>query len=239
MSRAHPQTRKGYLLVAHLAFTKGTQERGFSESFDLSFIRHSYLDMIVQPIKLRKTKVKYILGVSISVKSYDDHADSELLRGLPSSLIDIPPVHAHEGSDHEGEFSEIVVPDIFPPGSILLFETQMEGIDAHLDTFLRQGADEAFADLNLVELNVVLHRSEGEELDATDGAIGAYDVPGMGKLVYCGLEGWMHSLRHIMKYNDLGHPVCENLRAGTWAFDYVHSRLLKYVDVRSILCSQR
>jgi glycogen debranching enzyme len=144
-------------------------------------------------------------------------------------VIDIAPVIPHEGSDHEGPFSEISVPDVFPPGSILLFETQMEGIDPNLDTFLRQAADDAFADLDLVDLNVVLHRAEGEELDATGGAIGSYDIPGMGKMVYCGLEGWMHPLRHIMRFNDLGHPLCGNLRAGTWAFDYIHGRLLKCV----------
>lgn len=39
----------------------------------------------------------------------------------------------------------------------------------------------------------------------------------------------MHPLRRIMMYNDLGHALCENLRQGTWAFDYVHGRLLRYL----------
>jgi glycogen debranching enzyme len=37
----------------------------------------------------------------------------------------------------------------------------------------------------------------------------------------------MHSLKHIMRYNDLGHPLCAHLRDGSWALDYVHSRLFR------------
>lgn len=127
----------------------------------------------------------------------------------------------------EGPFGEVVVPSYFPPGSIMVFETQLQGLDSSLDTFCTQEADEAFDDLDLVALNVVLHRAEGEERDATSGQIGAYAIPNMGNLTYCGLEGWMHPLRHIMRYNDLGHPLCGHLREGTWAMDYVWSRLEK------------
>lgn len=181
----------------------------------------------VKPIQLRRTKAKFILGTALNISSYDIDTDPNILRGLPSSLINISPVTPNETSDHEGLYSEIVVPEFFPPGSVMLFETQLQGIEPELDAFCGSGADEAFSDLDLVDLNVLLYRAEGEELDATTGDIGAYNVPGMGKLTYCGLEGWMYPLRHIMRHNDLGHPLCGNLREGTWAFDYVHSRLLK------------
>jgi hypothetical protein len=36
-----------------------------------------------------------------------------------------------------------------------------------LDATIQAGADEAFAELDLVDLNVVLHRADGEEKDAT------------------------------------------------------------------------
>lgn len=139
----------------------------------------------------------------------------------------MPTVVPPQGLDGEGPFSEIVVPESFPPGSIMLFETQMVELDTDLDTFCASGAQEAFGELDLVDLNVVLHRAEGEERDATKGEIGAYDIPGSGKLVYCGLEGWMHPLRHIMRYNDMGHPLCGHLRDGAWALDYIQSRLAK------------
>lgn len=139
--------------------------------------------------------------------------------------MELQEVVVSQGQDSEGQFTEITVPKAFPPGSIMVFRTQLQDYDASLDTFCTSGAQEAFADLDLVDLNVILHRAEGEERDATDGVYGVYEVPGLGKNVYCGLEGWMHPLRHIMRYNDLGHPLCGHLREGSWALDYVHQRL--------------
>ena len=180
---------------------------------------------IVNPIQLRRTRAKYILGAKVEITAYDPPKDKDLLKGLPSKLVDIPPIEIYKKNDDYGPYSEIVVPDIFPPGSVMVFETQIEDFDAELEQFCTVGAYEALKDVNLVDLNVILHRSDVEERDATDGVYGAYDVPGSGKLVYCGLEGWMNALRHVMRYNDLGHPVCGHLREGTWAFDYVHQRL--------------
>ncbi|EMD39051.1 glycoside hydrolase family 13 protein [Gelatoporia subvermispora B] len=208
MHRVQPTTQKGYLLVAHTAFSKGSKDRGY-----------------IDPIKLRGTKAKFIYGAHIAISSYDIRDDPNLLRGLPGKLVDMPTVVVPQGLDSEGPYAEIVVPEYFPPGSIMVFETHLQTLDPTLEKFCASGADDAFGDLNLVDLNVVLHRANGEERDATDGRIGTYDIPGLGNLTYCGLEGWMHPLRHIMRYNDLGHPLCAHLREGTWAFDYVHSRL--------------
>lgn len=146
---------------------------------------------------------------------------------MDAKLVEMAPLVVPQGLDDEGPYGEVIVPEYFPPGSVMLFETQLQGIDATLDTFCSAGADKAFDDLDLVDLNVVLYRAEGEERDATGGEVGAYGVPGNGPLVYCGLEGFMHPLRHIMRYNDLGHPLCGHLRDGSWALDYVVSRLEK------------
>lgn len=204
----------------------------------------------VSPIKLRRQKLTYITGASLSIPSYELVKDPELLRGLPSELVPIPAGAAHEGEDSEGPYSEIIVPDSFPPGSMMVFATSMSGLDPKLDSLCSSGASEAFADLDLVDLNVLVHRADGEERDATGtfrfskllgmtepcllislsftgGSIGVYNVPNLGPLVYCGLEGFMHPLRHVTKRNDLGHPLCGHLREGTWAMDYIHDRLEK------------
>ncbi|KAF6752983.1 glycogen debranching enzyme [Ephemerocybe angulata] len=213
LHRVQPKSLKGYLVVAHTAFQKGSKDRGH-----------------ITPIQLRKTRAKYILGASIEIPSYEIPKDEKVLRGLASKLVDIPPVNIQRKSDDAGAYSEIVVPDYFPPGSIMVFETQIEDFDADLEDFCKNGAYEAMKDLSLVDLNVVLHRADVEERDATANVYGAYDVPGSGKLVYCGLEGWMHPLRHVMRYNDLGHPLCAHLREGSWALDYVHQRLSSQVE---------
>ncbi|VDC00989.1 unnamed protein product [Peniophora sp. CBMAI 1063] len=213
MHRVQPSTQKGYLLVAHTAFagSRGNKDRGF-----------------IEPIRLRGTKAEFIYAVSLESAGQGEEKP-DTLTGLPYKLKPLDAVQAKQGSDEEGSYSDIVVPGYFPPGAIMLFETQLQGIDASLDSFCTSGAESAFKNLDLVDLNVVLYRAEGEERDATDGKIGAYDVPGLGKLTYCGLEGWMHPLRHITRENDLGHPLCGHLRNGAWALEYAHMRLAAQV----------
>ena len=212
-------------MVAHTAFHKGSKDRGHSEAYLILLMARADNLSSVDPIKLRRTKAKFIMGASIDISSYDIPQDAKVLKGLPAKLVEMAPVIVPQGLDHEGPYAEIVVPEHFPPGSIMVFETQLQQHDAELDSFCSSGAQDAFADLDLVDLNVILHRADVEERDATGGVFGAYDVPGLGKMTYCGLEGWMHPLRHIMRYNDLGHPLCGHLREGSWALDYVHQRL--------------
>jgi glycogen debranching enzyme len=200
----------------------------------VSYSSNSYLTFTdtfsVDPIKLRRTRAKFILGAKIEISSYETNTDANLLKGLPAKLVELRPVDVYNHTDHEGPYSEIMRPGDFPPGSVMVFETQIEDFDADLEEACKVGAYEALKDVNLVDLNVILHRADVEERDATGGSIGAYDVPNHGKMVYCGLEGWMHPLRHIMKHNDLGHPLCAHLREGSWAFDYLHQRLTSYVS---------
>lgn len=103
----------------------------------------------------------------MEISSYDDCKDPKLIKGLESTLSLLPAVEARDGSDGDGPYQEIAIPSHFPPGSVMLFSTQLEGLDPRMDDLCKQGADEAFAGLNLVDLNVVLHRCEDEERDAT------------------------------------------------------------------------
>lgn len=65
-------------------------------------------------------------------------------------------------------------------------------------------------------LNKVLYRCDQEERDETGNKFGVYDVPGYGPLVYAGLQGVISVLADIRLNNDLGHPLCDNLRNGDW-----------------------
>lgn len=181
----------------------------------------------VNSVELLHTSARFVYGASIEFSSYEEPYDSDIIRGLPGTLVEMPEVVVPQISHSTGPLCRITVPDYFPPGSILIFEVEVQNLDDELVTFCTSDADKVFGDLGLVDLNVVLYRADGEERDATMGEIGVYQVPDLGKLMYCGLEGWMHPLRHIMRYNDLGHPLCENLRKGLWALDYIHARLEK------------
>jgi glycogen debranching enzyme len=218
MHRVNPITHEGYLLVAHTAFDKGASGRGY-----------------IAPFKLSHQDVKYIFGATLEIHLDQFKESTEEFQGIPSTLRELAGPTVNTGNDQDGPYSEVVIPDDFEPGSIMLFSTSMRGgIDAELDKSIIAGADKAFSELDRVDLNVVLHRAEGEERDVTGGTDGTYTIPGHGELVYCGLEGWMGPLRGVMMHNDLGHPLCGHLRAGTWAMDYISGRLTRYVSLRCL-----
>nr|XP_033506767.1 amylo-alpha-1, 6-glucosidase, 4-alpha-glucanotransferase a isoform X1 [Epinephelus lanceolatus] len=77
--------------------------------------------------------------------------------------------------------------------------------------------------LTLADMNVLLFRCDSEEQE--DGG-GCYSIPGWESLKYAGLQGLMAVLADIRPNNDLGHPVCANLRQGDWLMDFVSNRLI-------------
>ncbi|XP_042353402.1 LOW QUALITY PROTEIN: glycogen debranching enzyme-like [Plectropomus leopardus] len=77
--------------------------------------------------------------------------------------------------------------------------------------------------LTLADLNILLFRCDSEEQE--DGG-GCYSIPGWESLKYAGLQGLMSVLADIRPNNDLGHPVCANLRQGDWLMDFVSNRLI-------------
>ncbi|KAN0061359.1 bifunctional 4-alpha-glucanotransferase/amylo-alpha-1,6-glucosidase [Thecaphora frezii] len=215
MHRVHPQTHEGFLCLAHTAFHPRGKDRG-----------------LINPLRLDRTKAKFILGKTLEILDRSVAEDKVTLKGFDSKLVDIEAPQLNEGHGEEGgAFTEICIPDYFPPGSIMVFSTSMSGLGAEVDEICSSGATDAMSSLDLVDLNVVLYRADGEEKDVTGGNDGVYEISGHGKLVYCGLEGWMSVLRDVMEHNDLGHPLCAHLREGTWALDYVHNRLARQTEL--------
>jgi glycogen debranching enzyme len=209
--RVHPESRKGYFLIAHTAFPGyGNGNGGFS------------------PVHLSGTKARHLGSWMLEVDTSEEAKkevleDKKFLRGLPSKVVDLPGIRMEAKPDE----TIISVRDKFPPGSIALFETWIPEADhtTSLDTYVTSGGKAAFANVDLIDLNFVLYRCEAEELDASDGKDGVYDIPGHGKLVYAGLQGWWSILRDIIQNNDLAHPLCQHLRNGQWALDYISGRL--------------
>jgi glycogen debranching enzyme len=76
----------------------------------------------------------------VSVKTHFDQWKSgeKTHKGIPSELVAVKQPEIRTGQDDDGEYSEIVVPDEFAPGSIMVFSTDMD-VSAFLPrTILRQ-----------------------------------------------------------------------------------------------------
>lgn len=210
--RVHPKTRKGIFLIAHTAFPGN--ESG----------------AILPPTHITGTQAKHIGSWVLEVNADDETksktlADDQYLKGLPSQTKDL------DGTKIEGDGKDVTISVLqsLVPGSIALFETWIPGTEhaSGLDNYLSSGVDEAFGELSLIDLNFVLYRCDAEERDSSDGQDGVYAIPKHGPLVYAGLQGWWSVLEDVIKYNQLGHPLCDHLRDGQWALDYVVGRLEK------------
>ena len=208
--RVHPRSRKGYFIIAHTAFPGyGSGNGGLS------------------PVHLTGTKAKILGSWKLTVDTNSDTKKAVLaekvLKGLPSEIYKLDGVRLDIKTDE----TEIRIPDHFPPGSIALFETSIPSAEHSdgLDLYVTSGATKAFSKLSLVDLNFILYRCEAEERDFSGGRDGCYSIPNYGSLVYAGLQGWWSVLRNVIQNNDLGHPICNHLREGQWALDYIAGRI--------------
>jgi glycogen debranching enzyme len=209
--RVHPKTRKGIFLIAHTAFPGYGNGNGTLASTHIT-----------------GTHAKLLGSWKLEVDDSDGSRNNVLedktsLRGLPSKVISI------EGATVkiERNDSSISVTESLVPGSIALFETWIPSAEHAdgLDNYITSGADEAFSKLDLIDLNFFLYKCEAEERDSSGGQDGVYNIPNHGPLVYAGLQGWWSLLETIIKYNELAHPLCDHLRQGSWALDYIVGRL--------------
>ncbi|KAK7970813.1 hypothetical protein PG988_009886 [Apiospora saccharicola] len=190
--RVHPQFRKGYFLIAHTAYPGYGNGNG-----------------AFNPVHLGGTKARHLGSWMLEVDQSDEAKkaaddDKKYLRGLPSRVVDVPGIRMEVKNDE----TIITVRDKFPPGSIALFETWIPSAEhsAGLDTYVTSGGTTAMSELDVVDLNFLLYRCDAEERDGSDGKDGVYDIPGHGKLVYAGLQGWWSILKDIIKDNNLAHP---------------------------------
>ncbi|KAI0482511.1 glycoside hydrolase family 13 protein [Xylariaceae sp. FL0804] len=209
--RVHPESRKGYFLIAHTAYPGYGNGNGAFNA-----------------VRLSGTKARHLGSWMLEVDASDEakrevENDKRHIRGLSSRVVDVPGIRM----EVKGDETIITVREKFPPGSIALFETWIPAAEHSigLDRYVTSGAKAAVAELDLVDLNFLLYRCEAEELDGSEGKDGVYDIPGYGKTVYAGLQGWWSLLKDIIDENNLAHPLCQNLRDGQWALDYTAGRL--------------
>lgn len=179
--------------------------------------------------------------------------DDHVINGLPQSTFRLNIRHKLEPA--ESHFIDISQNDNddhstyvnfkkFTAGSVIalrvsLYEDSIRSIQAvrqaaeqfNIGSETAGSSDKHFmrilSKLSLVDLNRVLYRCSEEEIDDRKGS-DVYNIPSYGPLTYAGLQGFMSVLENVRLTNDMGHPICENLRNGNWILDYIGGRLLHH-----------
>uniref|UniRef100_A0A914BV47 Glycogen debranching enzyme n=1 Tax=Acrobeloides nanus TaxID=290746 RepID=A0A914BV47_9BILA len=170
----------------------------------------------------------------------EDHTENTL-SGLPHFTVEI---YEHVKLDKSG------VVDIkdgqihfknFPSGCVIAFKitpkkstvescNKIENLVSNEN--LKNELKQALENLTLQKFNYILFSCEKEE--SSEFREGAYDIPGFGKLVYCGLQGIRPLIKKIQETDDLGHPLCGNLRGGNWLSEHIVKRLKRLPKLEKV-----
>ncbi|KNE73199.1 glycogen debranching enzyme [Allomyces macrogynus ATCC 38327] len=217
--RQDPILHRGVILIARSAFTRPAA--GVSTRAPLS------------PLVLKRTQAKLILAQALEIVGADGPKDPSVIDGVPVRLAD--QAHRVTVSVDAQQNTVVALDPATPPGTAVLLETWLTNNDQlaklhdleSLEGTKKSGIADLCAKLSFNELNQLLYRTDSEEREVGGGV---YDVPGYGPFAYCGISGMAAVLRPIMRANDLGHPMCDNLRQGPWMLDYTVDRLKRYIS---------
>ncbi|CAG2168340.1 unnamed protein product, partial [Oppiella nova] len=225
VTRHNPQTHESVVLVARTAFQKPSDPKA-----------SPYLP----PLRIDGLIDKILFETRMTGEPEDDFIkDKLLINGLQEfrselrtniSVDESQMIKANRiGDSYEIMFTQ------FPASSVIAFKVSFSSyhMNAVQQTHqLIKQLDDNNSDINTIisnlslnDLNFVLFRCNHEEVDDING--GAYGLPNMGQMNYCGIASVIYYLRHIRTNNDLGHPLCGNLRDGNWLMDYIGNRLKK------------
>ncbi|KHN79226.1 Glycogen debranching enzyme [Toxocara canis] len=232
ITRHNPETHDTVILVAHTAFVKNAICLGRPPVRDVYF--EGSLDEIIFEAQIYAKS---------DVVEVEDEKELSGLRGYGVQLREhLKPSESKLTVVHGTENGHIELNN-FSAGSVIAFKVSplkaaventkairklIGGENEQLDKDLRS----CLKRLSLQSFNRVLFRCEAEEYD--DYGTGSYNIPNFGSFVYCGFQGLMPVLNRIRENNDLGHPLCCNLRDGVWLCEYIVNRLTRYEPTKEL-----
>ncbi|XP_041976010.1 glycogen debranching enzyme isoform X2 [Aricia agestis] len=233
VTRHNPTTRKSVILVAYTAFSapdpaypgralKPLTFEGQLEEIILEAVLlhkdYKSTGCALVPASIGELGTRYIGGLS----AYE----TRVCRGVP-----LPQSRVFAAARAGGARTELdwraVLPGTVVAVRVAPMPEQAEAISTIRETVVALDADRdaltaALAPLRLDEFSTLLYMCDGEE-GARGG--GMYAVPAHGPLVYAGLQGVISLLDTVAPADDLGHPLCDNLRAGDWLIEYTWKRI--------------
>ncbi|KAI1711883.1 glycogen debranching enzyme, glucanotransferase domain-containing protein [Ditylenchus destructor] len=242
ITRHNPRTHESVLLISHCCFSQ------FKWTPDCKSI-HIADDIASILFEVKTVESPMENGVLEAVESNQPNGEEhvqknvhERIHGLSNFTVEIyenVPLNKSLAVDIDQHGS--IHFKLFTSGSVIAFKinpkketaTACDAIEKIVeDETLRQEAESQLRKLDLQTFNYLLYRCEAEE--QSEYGQGAYAVPEFEKLVYCGLQGIQTVLKRIQETDDLGHPVCSNLRAGNWIVDYTVARMKRLPELTDL-----
>ena len=245
ITRHNPNTLDSYVLITHTSFCQPEavylptqQEKHKPFPIPALTLEGQVTEIVLEAFLKRDTSVSFaedkeaingLTGYIPFMKSNINPNRSKLIKilskqgsnGITVEFVDFPPgavivlllkskQEALAAANSLRGFAE------FQPISRVANITHVEGMN------VRNAIDSEVTKLGLLDFNFLLYHSEPEEEELGGGV---YEIPGYGKTVYAGLQGFVTILDRIRQTNDLGHPLCENIRCGNWMIEYIAKRL--------------
>lgn len=227
ITRQNPITHESFILVAHTAFGYPHINAGATYVRPLKF--EGKLEEIYFELEFHNRKTEtfappngfvknssFINGLDdfeLVVRKNIQPRDSNIFNKTPTILGDstqLDFVNLKPGS--------VVVVRVSPHNEVTEKLRKLNEVvnDFHSEKGPKyEEAKRIVSRLNLVDLNLTLFSCDQEERDRGFG-FEAYDIPGYKRLEYAGFQGVLSLLSNISPSNDLGHPLCNNLRNGNW-----------------------
>ncbi|XP_065187406.1 glycogen debranching enzyme-like isoform X3 [Sycon ciliatum] len=244
VTRHNPETHDTVILIAHTAFQKMPEHEEPTEEFMgvSSYIPPLVVQGVVDKILLEGYMVRHTRS---PLQDVPDRTAT--ITGLADFKVematDIAVCESHFCELRMTKLADEVHFHTFPPGAVIAFQTRLsDGAKSalkviHEDLSAMANGDGSIAglmnQLSLTDLNTLLYRCDAEEQDDGNGS-GVYHVPGHSPFKYCGLQGVQSSMEIVFRNNDLGHALCDNLRAGDWLVEYICNRLKHHNGTRKV-----
>ncbi|CAG9534789.1 unnamed protein product, partial [Cercopithifilaria johnstoni] len=229
LTRHNPITHEKVIMIAYTAFNRDAICYDCPIVEDLTFT--GLFDEILLEIEFHYTfkgnpdstdKIVGLNGAKVEVREH--------LKQDNSKLAVIKQFEAN-GKLHLEHFpsGSVIVIKVSPikkaAEAIKLIRDYLSGKNDFIKTFFVNALKQS----TLQIYNMLLFRCAGEDQD--DFGSGSYNVPNWKTLDYCGLQGLLPYLNDIRFHNDLGHPICQNLRDGLWLCNYIYHRLRNHNPV--------
>ncbi|XP_057653349.1 glycogen debranching enzyme isoform X2 [Diorhabda carinulata] len=248
VTRHCPVTHQSYILVAFTAFGHPNEEAASYQRGIKPLRFEGVLEEIV--VEATLSHINHRSGGSKFAKWGKFVKDSKWIHGLSEYRVSVKQ-HIQISESDIFEKVDSGNPNVtelkfknFKPGSIVIVRTSLPETMSVAVNFIRnliksislgdeKELTEIIGKLTLADMNRTLYRCDQEERDEGFG-FGTYNIPNFSSTVYAGFQGFMSLLANIRPNNDLGHPMCANLRDGNWMIDYIWKRLKLDVGTKDL-----